>query len=99
MTYKPNPIDISDIELSPELHELTELLSENAHENWAAARIRNGWSYGRKRDDRKKETPCLVPYSRLSDSEKEYDRILVINLLKVIKKLGFRIEKVNGNGS
>ena len=93
MTYRPNPIDISDIDLSPELQELTEILSENAHENWSAARIRNGWRYGPNRDDRKKETPCLVPYGKLPDSEKEYDRILVTNVLKVIKKLGFRIEK------
>ncbi len=99
MIYKPDPIDISGIDLSPGLLELTELLSKNTHENWAAARIRNGWSYGPHRDDDKKETPCLVPYDELPDSEKEYDRILTLNLLKVIKKLGFSIEKDNFDGT
>jgi len=93
MSYKPKPIDTSDIDLSPDLRELTEMLSKNTHENWAKARINHGWSYGPHRDDDKKETPCLVPYEDLPDSEKEYDRILTLNLLKVIKKLGFRIEK------
>jgi len=93
MSYKPKPIDTSDIDLSPDLRELTEMLSKNTHENWAKARINHGWSYGPRRDDDKKETPCLVPYEDLPDSEKEYDRILTLNLLKVIKKLGFRIEK------
>ena len=84
MNYNPNPIDISNIDLSPELKELTELLSKNTHENWAAARISNGWSYGPNRNDDKKENPCLVPYEELPDSEKEYDRILTLNLLKIV---------------
>ena len=99
MNYKPNPIDTSKIDLSQELQELTELLSKNTHENWAAARIKNGWSYGPRRDDDKKETPCLVPYEDLPDSEKEYDRILTLNLLKVIKKLGFSIVRDKKYGS
>lgn len=99
MNYKPKPINTTGIELSPELLGLTELLSENTHENWALARIKNGWSYGPYRDDNKKETPCLVPYNELPESEKEYDRILTINLLRVIKKLGYKIIKDEINGS
>lgn len=99
MKYEPEPIDISSIDLSPDLLELTELLSKNTHENWAAARIRNGWSYGPRRDDDKKETPSLVPYDDLPETEKEYDRILTVNLLKVIKKLGFKITRSKQNGA
>lgn len=93
MKYKPEPIDTSDTALSSELIELTELLSKNTHDNWALARMRNGWTYGPHRNDEKKETPCLVPYEDLPDSEKEYDRILTVNLLKAIEKLGFSITK------
>ncbi len=93
MKYKPSPIDISDIDLSPNLVELTEMLSENTHKVWADARIKNGWTYGLQRNDNLKETPCLVPYDELPDSEREYDRILTVNILKVIRKLGFDIKK------
>ena len=93
MNYRPIPIDISEIKLSTELIKLTEILSENTHKVWANARIENGWTYGPHRNDDLKETPCLVPYKQLPDSEKEYDRILSINILKVIKKLGFDIQK------
>lgn len=96
MKYKPNPIDTSYIELSPDLLKLTELLSKNTHENWAKARINHGWSYGPHRDDDKRETPCLIPYEDLPESEKDYDRILTLNLLKAIIKLGFEIKKTSG---
>ena len=91
--YKPNPINTSDIVLSEELLNLTEKLAENTHEVCAEGRVREGWTYGELRDDLKKETPCLVPYSELSDSEKEYDRKTAMETLRLIVKLGYSIEK------
>lgn len=91
--YKPNPIDTSAIELPKELLELTERIAENVHENWSAGRISDGWIYGEKRDDTKKTTPCLVPYSELSESEKEFDRNTAIQTLKLIVALGYKIDK------
>ncbi len=89
--YKPEPIDTSDVELSPEITELCEKLAENTHEVWAKGRIAEGWTYGSTRDDAKKETPCLVPYDELPESEKDYDRNTAMETLKVIVKLGNKI--------
>ncbi len=91
--YKPNPIDTSRIQLPDELLELTEKIAENVHENWSLGRIAEGWVYGAVRDDKNKTTPCLVPYSELTESEKEYDRVTAIQTLKLIVALGYRIEK------
>lgn len=91
--YTPNPIDTSKIDLPEELVELTERIAENVHENWSAGRIKEGWTYGESRNDALKTTPCLVPYSELSDSEKEYDRVTAIQTLKLIVALGYKIEK------
>mgnify|MGYP003305376095 CR=1 FL=1 len=91
--YKPNPIDTSNIELPRELLELTEKIAENVHENWSAGRVAEGWSYGETRDDENMKTPCLVPYSELPDSEKEYDRTTAFQTLKLIVALGYKIEK------
>jgi len=91
--YKPNPIDTSAIELPKELLELTEKIAENVHENWSVGRIADGWIYGEERDDKKKTTPCLVPYSELSESEKEFDRNTAIQTLKLIVALGYKIDK------
>ena len=94
MTYKPKPINTSGIRLPAELMELVERLAENNHDVWAKRRIEEGWTYGRKRDDAKKKHPDLVPYSDLSESEKEYDRDSVVATLKAIVALKYKIEKV-----
>ena len=90
-TYNPQPLNTDGIELPPELLELTEQVAANVHEVWAAARKAEGWKYGKKRNDRRKEHPCLVPYCELSESEKEYDRRTAIETLKVIKLLKYKI--------
>lgn len=92
--YKPQPINTSDVKLSEELILLTEKIAENAHDSWALKRISEGWTYGEKRDDDKKTTPCLLPYNELPESEKEYDRVTAMESIKLIVKLGFKIEGV-----
>lgn len=91
--YTPNPIDTSDVVLSGELLELTELLAEQVHEIWAKGRVREGWSYGERRDDAKKQTPCLVPYRELPEAEKAYDRNTALATLRLIVKMDYEITK------
>lgn len=91
--YEPQPINLEEIKLTDELLELREAIAENAHEVWATARIKEGWTYGKERDDAKKKHPDLIPYSALPDSEKEYDRIMALDTIRLVKKLGFDIVK------
>ena len=93
MTYNPVPIDTSGVELSPRLSELIERLAANNHDNWALQRISEGWRLGSDRNDKAKTHPDLVPYEELQDSEKEYDRRSVVETLKAIISLGYRVEK------
>lgn len=92
-TYTPKPIDLSDVMLTDDLNELREAIAENAHDIWSQKRISEGWSYGPKRDDVKKQNPDLLPYGRLSETEKQYDRELAMRTLKLVKKLGYDIVK------
>ena len=91
--YVPHPIDVDNIPLDGELEELQEAIAENAHDVWAEARIKDGWKYGKERNDRRKLHPDLIPYTALPDSEKEYDRIMAFKTIKLVKKLGFDIVK------
>lgn len=93
MSYQPRPIDTSSVELSESVQELMELIARNTHEVWAQQRVADGWSYGEKRDDVRREHPGLVAYEELSESEKDYDRVVAQQVLKCILALGFRIEK------
>ena len=89
--YTPKPIDTSKIELPDELNYLVEALAENAHDTWAKRRIDDGWRYGPKRDDERKEHPNIVSYDKLSEGEKEYDRNMAIETLKLVILSGYRI--------
>lgn len=92
-TYIPTPLNTQDVELPKSLDKLTEQMARNVHEVWAQGRIAEGWHYGEQRNDILKTHPCLVPYEKLPDAEREYDRQTAIQTLKLILKLGFKIHE------
>lgn len=93
MAYEPRPIDTSAVTLPNDLAELIERLAENNHDTWARQRLAEGWTYGGQRDDSAKRHPDLVPYADLPEAEKEYDRSSVVETLKAILTLGYKIER------
>ena len=91
--YDPHPLNLDDVQIEPELMELREAIAENAHEVWAKTRKDEGWSYGPVRDDILKKNPDMLPYNLLPESEKEYDRLMAMNTIKLVKKLGWNLVK------
>ncbi|MBU2583508.1 MAG: Ryanodine receptor Ryr [Alphaproteobacteria bacterium] len=91
--FKPQPIDTRSIILNPELTALTEKLAENAHDNWAMLRFKEGWTYGPKRDDASKQHPNLVAYDELSESDKDLDRGTAMQTIKAMLAMGYEIRK------
>ena len=92
-TYNPKLIDLEHVELPDSFEELREAVAENAHDMWALERQSEGWTFGLKRDDSNLETPDMVPYSQLPESEKQYDRLMAEDTLKLLLALGYKIEK------
>lgn len=93
MEYKPVPIDTSGIVLNDDLLSLSDLIAKNVHDVWALGRLKEGWTYGPVKDSNKKTTPCMVPYEELSDEEKAYDINTALETIKLIVKLGYKIER------
>ena len=93
--YTPRSIDVSDVTLSEDIIELREAIAENAHEVWAENRRAEGWSYGPERNDALKQTPDMVPYAQLPESEKLYDREMAMQTISLMRKLGYDILKRN----
>ena len=91
--YIPHPIDTSEVVVPFGLEKMTEQLARNVHETWAQGRIEEGWTYGPERNDVLKQHPSLVEYDELSEEEKEYDRVTAIGTIKLVLKLGWKIEK------
>ena len=91
-TYNPKLLDLMHVELPEGFEKLREAIAENAHDRWALERQSEGWTYGLKRDDSKLETPDMVPYAQLPESEKQYDRIMAEDTIKLLLALGCKIE-------
>ena len=92
-TYIPSPMDLSSVELPESLIELSEMIAKNVHEVWSKSRMDEGWTYGPERDDVHKKHPWLVPYEELPEVEKEYDRNTALDTIRLVKHLGYKIEK------
>ena len=92
-TYTPKTIDTAHVQLTPDVEELVERLAENNHDIWAQKRIDEGWRCGQRRSDDAKEHPDLVPYDQLPESEKEYDKTTVVEVLKTIVAFGYELRK------
>jgi hypothetical protein len=56
-----------------------------------ADRIDRGWRYGEVRDDRQMLHPDLIPFDRLSESNKEKDRNSVRILLNIMADQGLAV--------
>ena len=91
--YTPTPIDTQNVALPADLLALTEKIAANTHDVWAVGRLNDGWTYDPVRDDAKKQTPCLVPYDSLPEEEKAYDRNTAMETLRLIVKMGYKIER------
>jgi voltage-gated potassium channel Kch len=73
---------------------LVEAMSELEHVRWAAHKRAEGYTYGPVEQDRKRKLhPLLVPYSELSEAEKDLDRNLVRERPRTLALADYRLER------
>ncbi len=70
-----------------------EIMAEMEHLRWNAERLFEGWVLGEKKDDVKKTTPYLVPFSELPEDVKEVDVLMVRNIPELLSNLGLEIRR------
>lgn len=68
-----------------------ELLSALEHNGWWMQRIRTGWKFSEKRNNKRKLHNRLIPYSDLPNSEKEKDRQAIKDYPGNLKSVGYQI--------
>ena len=68
---------------------ITEDVARAVHAAWMDARKAEGWTYGPKRNDETKQSPCLVPYDDLPENEKAYDYITAKAVITKLKEMGY----------
>uniref|UniRef100_A0A7N9AR66 Ryanodine receptor 3 n=1 Tax=Mastacembelus armatus TaxID=205130 RepID=A0A7N9AR66_9TELE len=96
-SFIPTPVETSQIVMPPHLEKVRDKLAENIHELWGMNKIELGWSYGKIREDNKRQHPCLVDFSKLPETEKNYNLQMSTETLKTLLALGCRVVQVNPN--
>ncbi|XP_023208270.1 ryanodine receptor 3-like isoform X5 [Xiphophorus maculatus] len=97
-SYKPSPLDLSDIKLTPGQELLVDKLAENAHNVWAKDRIKQGWTYGIQQDLKSKRNPRLVPYVLLDERTKKSNRDSLREAIRTMIGYGYNIEPSDQEG-
>ncbi|KAJ3590256.1 hypothetical protein NHX12_008210, partial [Muraenolepis orangiensis] len=91
-SYKPAPLDLNHVKLTPNQNQLVEKLAENGHNVWARDRVRQGWTYSIVQDILNKRNPRLVPYILLDEKTKKTNRDSVNNAVRTLIGYGYNIE-------
>lgn len=73
-----------------------ELFADMEHRRWCADRLMAGWVYNDIRNDELKHHPDLIPYKKLTDETKKYDRDQVILMMKILQQDDWRIKRKYG---
>ncbi|KAI9548377.1 Ryanodine receptor 1 [Dissostichus eleginoides] len=90
--YKPAPLDLTYVKLTPNQNTLVERLAENGHNVWARDRVRQGWTYSIVQDIMNKRNPRLVPYNLLDEKTKKTNRDTVSAAVRTLIGYGYNIE-------
>ncbi|XP_061668950.1 ryanodine receptor 3 [Syngnathoides biaculeatus] len=94
-SFIPTPVDTSQIVLPPHMDNIRDKLAENIHELWGMNKIELGWTYGKVRDDNKRQHPCLVDFTKLPETERNYNLQMSSETLKTLMALGCHVAQVN----
>ncbi|XP_076834093.1 ryanodine receptor 3 isoform X3 [Brachyhypopomus gauderio] len=94
-SFIPTPVDTSQVVMPLHLEKVRDRLAENIHELWAMNKIELGWSYGKMRDDNKRQHPCLVDFSKLPETERNYNLQMSTETLKTLLAVGCHMVQVN----
>jgi hypothetical protein len=70
-----------------------ERMAELEHGRWNVERLRDGWRYGKQRDDAGKIHDCLVSWQELPDDIKRYDRDAVRAFPEILAKAGLELRR------
>uniref|UniRef100_A0A671NSP4 Ryanodine receptor 1-like n=1 Tax=Sinocyclocheilus anshuiensis TaxID=1608454 RepID=A0A671NSP4_9TELE len=90
--YKPAPLELNHVKLTPNQNTLVERLAENGHNVWARDRVRQGWTYSIIQDIVNKRNPRLVPYNLLDEKTKKTNRDSVCAAVRTLIGYGYNIE-------
>ena len=75
-----------------------ERLAKREHERWLRREVKTGWRYGDPRDDARQLHPCIRPWEELPEDERDKDRLIVVELPKIVEAAGMGMARIDELG-
>eukprot|EP00002_Diphylleia_rotans_P021370 TRINITY_DN4160_c0_g1_i4.p1 TRINITY_DN4160_c0_g1~~TRINITY_DN4160_c0_g1_i4.p1 ORF type:complete len:1093 (+),score=211.13 TRINITY_DN4160_c0_g1_i4:154-3432(+) len=91
--YELNLADTESIILDESILELRDILAENAHDEWAQKRKKEGLRYGKKGSADPKVSHQLIPYFMMEPEDRVSDQTTALETLRIIIYYGYKIAK------
>ena len=70
-----------------------ETMAEREHGRWNVERLNQGWRWAEKKDEERKLSPYLVPWAKLSEAIRDYDRAAVRIWHRVLAQAGLVVKR------
>ncbi|KAI3389454.1 hypothetical protein SNEBB_011471 [Seison nebaliae] len=93
--YKPQPLDLNNIQLNEKLEKLIDKLGENIHNVWCRDRINQGWTYGLNENQDHKRSPHLIPYDMVDENIKRINKETASETVRTLLAYGYLIDSPN----
>eukprot|EP00002_Diphylleia_rotans_P021884 TRINITY_DN4267_c0_g1_i9.p1 TRINITY_DN4267_c0_g1~~TRINITY_DN4267_c0_g1_i9.p1 ORF type:complete len:884 (-),score=164.05 TRINITY_DN4267_c0_g1_i9:265-2916(-) len=86
-------VDTSAAPLDQTILELSDIIAENVHNEWAKKRLEEGLIYAPEGSKVPNSSPFLLPYFMMTKKEREADQRTALETLRIIAVHGYRIHK------
>ncbi|KFD64964.1 hypothetical protein M514_11549 [Trichuris suis] len=93
--WKPVPVDVSHVQLSPGLQNLVLLFAQHFHDSWASRKLEKGWKYGETYSRVNLTHPRLRPFGMLKEFEQNFYKERCAECMKAMLAMGYVIEEEN----
>ncbi|CAD6199567.1 unnamed protein product [Caenorhabditis auriculariae] len=90
--WVPRTVDVSRIDMSRDLQQMTELFAEHFHDSWASRKLEKGWTHGDLYSRQTLTHPRLKPFSLLKDFEKSFYKERCAECIKALLAWGYSFE-------
>jgi ppGpp synthetase/RelA/SpoT-type nucleotidyltranferase len=86
-------VDGPPVILNDFTEEEVDRMAELEHGRWNIERLRDGWRFGKTRDDARKMHDCLVSWEALPAGIRRYDRDAVLAFPEILAKAGLEVRR------
>jgi hypothetical protein len=76
-----------------------EELAQSEHKRWYDSKYKVGWRHGKKRDDVEKLHPSMQDWEKISESERQKDRMMVLEIPDIVAAAGMTLARCDDKSS